>query len=147
MPTNHSRRAGLLAVISVGGALGGMARYGVGRLAPVSADRFPWGTFSINLVGSFLLALLLVLVLEVWPPTLYVRPFLGVGFLGAFTTFSTFALDVDRRLGSGHAPLALAYTVATLGAGLAAAYSGLLLGRLIRDRGHYGRAATEGEMS
>jgi CrcB protein len=91
-------------------------------------------TFAINVSGSFLLALLLVYVLEIWPPTRYVRAFAGVGFLGAFTTFSTWMVDTDRLLGHGQYALAAFNVFGSLFAGLAATGLGLATGRKALSR-------------
>jgi protein CrcB len=86
----------VLGVIALGGALGATARYGVAQLVHVAPDTFPWATFWTNGTGSFALGLILALVLERFPPGRYLRPFLATGFLGAYTTYSTF---VSQRLG------------------------------------------------
>ncbi|MFE2317636.1 CrcB family protein [Streptomyces sp. NPDC059441] len=82
-PFRSRLRKGVLAAAAVGGVLGGSARYVLGLTFPTPRGTFPLTTFAINVSGAFLLALLLVYVLEIWPPTRYVRPFAGVGFLGA----------------------------------------------------------------
>lgn len=93
----------------------------------------------INLSGAFALSLLLVLVLEVFPPTRYVRPALGTGFIGAFTTFSSLATATDHLLAHGHPMLAIAYTVGSLFGGLVAASLGLAGGRAISANRHQAR--------
>jgi len=120
--------------VALGGAVGGSARYGVDLLLPSGAREFPAATFAVNVTGAFVLALLLVLVLEVWPPTRYVRPVLAVGLLGSFTTFSTWMVEFDRLLADGAALLAVSYLVASLLAGVAATVLGLVLGRRIGAR-------------
>ena len=122
---------GVLAAVFLGGVLGGGARYGIGLAAPPAADGFPWDIFAINLSGAFALSVLLVLVLEVFPPTRYVRPALGTGFIGAFTTFSSLATATDHLLAHGHPMLAIVYTVGSLFGGLVAASFGLACGRAI----------------
>ena len=72
-----------------GGVLGTAARYGVGRAIHVTPGTFPWATFTVNISGSFVLGVLLTLCIERWPPSRYVRPFVAIGFLGSYTTFST----------------------------------------------------------
>lgn len=124
----------VLAVVALGGLLGGTARYALGLTFPAPAGTFPLTTFVINVSGSFLLALLLVYVLEIWPPTRYVRAFAGVGFLGSFTTFSTWMVDSDRLLGHGHPAAAAVNVFGSLAAGLAATVLGLAVGRLARAR-------------
>jgi len=123
-------RLGVLAAVAAGGALGAPARYEVAQLVHVSRDGFPWATLWTNVSGSLLLGFLLVLVNERFPPTRYVRPFLATGFLGAFTTFSTFTVETDLLVKDGRAATALAYVAASLVAGLGAVWVGLVLGRL-----------------
>jgi CrcB protein len=121
--------ARLLAAIALGGVLGGPARYGLGLAFPTTAGTFPATTFAINISGSFVLALLLVFVLEIWPPTTYVRPFAAVGFCGAYTTFSTWMVDADRLVAKGHYGLAAADLAGSVVAGLAATALGFSVGR------------------
>ena len=125
--------------VFVGGIFGGFARYGIGLAWPPAVGGFPWDVFVINLSGAFVLALLLVLVLEVLPPTHYVRPALGTGFLGAFTTFSSLATATDQLLAHGHPGLAVGYAVGSLFGGLAAASFGLVFGRAISANRHRAR--------
>lgn len=123
------RRLPVVLAVSAGGVLGGSARYGVDLLVPTGNAGFPWPTFTANIIGAFWLALLLVLVVEVWRPARYVRPFLAVGLLGSFTTFSTWMVEFDLLLADGAALLAGAYLVSTVLAGLAATSLGLVIGR------------------
>ncbi len=127
----------MLAVF-IGGIFGGLARYGIGRAAPPAKTGFPWDIFAINLSGAFALALLIVLVHEVLPPTRYIRPALGTGFLGAFTTFSSLASAADHLGAHGHPSLAAGYVLASMAGGLAATMLGLLCGRAI-GANHRGR--------
>jgi CrcB protein len=76
------------------------------------------------------LGLLLTFVIERWPPTRYVRPFAAIGFLGAYTTFSTYMVETDLLVKDGNAAVALTYVVASLLAGLVAVYLGIVIGRL-----------------
>jgi CrcB protein len=115
----------VLAAVAIGGALGGPVRYGLGMAFPTAPHTFPATTFVINVTGSFVLALLLVFILDIWPPTTYVRPFLCVGFLGAYTTFSTWMVDTDRLLAAGAYPAAAANVLLSLAAGIAATSLGL----------------------
>ena len=128
-------RLDVLGVIAAGGALGAAARFAAGELWPHSSDGVPWTTLAINVVGSGLLGLLMFYVTDVWPPRRYVRPFLGVGVLGGFTTFSTYALETRALLTEGRTGIALAYLVGTLVLALGAVVAGALLGRvLVRSR-------------
>jgi CrcB protein len=125
---------GIVLAVFIGGIFGGLARYGIGRAVPPSANGFPWDIFAINLGGAFALALLLVLVIEVLPPTRYVRPALGTGFLGAFTTFSSLATAADHLAAHGHPSTAALYVVTSMAGGLMAAFLGLVSGRAIGSR-------------
>ncbi len=113
-----------LGAVSVGGALGALARYGVGVVLPS-----PWATFGINVVGCLLIGVLLVLVVERGPAHPLVRPFLGTGVLGGFTTFSAYAVDVQLLLDRPAA--AAAYLVGTLVAALAATWFGVQATRAV----------------
>jgi CrcB protein len=121
----------VLAVIALGGGLGSVARYLLGQAIATPPDGFPWATFAVNVSGCFALGLLMVYVLEVWPPRRYLRPFLGVGFLGGYTTFSTFTVEILQRLRDGAWTLADAYALDSLVAGLVAVWCGLALARLL----------------
>jgi CrcB protein len=127
-------RPGILAAIAAGGALGGAARYGIEQALPAARDAFPWATFAINVSGSLALAVLLVFVLEIWPPTRYVRPFAAIGFLGAYTTFSTWMVETAELVAHGRPGLAVGYLAGSLVAGLAAVSLGLVLGRAVLAR-------------
>jgi CrcB protein len=119
----------VLLVISAGGALGSIARWGVGELLPWSGDEFPWATFVVNLSGGFVLGMLMVFMLDVWPPHRYLRPFLGVGLLGGYTTFSTYMLESRDLLVGDEAATAFVYLAGSLVAGLSAVWVGILCAR------------------
>ncbi|MFJ9819884.1 fluoride efflux transporter CrcB [Streptomyces sp. NPDC101151] len=121
----HARQADVLAVIALGGGLGSIARYGLSRAWPTPAGGFPWATFITNISGSFALGLLMVYVMEVWPPNRYVRPFLGVGVLGGYTTFSTYTVELHHLLSLGDWTKADAYALTSLVAGLMAVWLGI----------------------
>lgn len=125
------RRWDVLGAIAAGGALGAVARYGVGIAVPTAPGGFPWATFLINVAGCFLLGVLMVFVLDVWPPSRYARPFLGVGVLGGFTTFSTYAVEARDLIDRGELALANAYVVNSLLGGLAAVWLGITCARLV----------------
>lgn len=120
---------GLLAVAS-GGAIGAVLRYVVSLVVRPETGSFPWHTFGVNALGSFLLGVLMALLpadgtREGW------RLFLGVGILGGFTTFSTFSMEAVSFAHQGAPALALGYAFGSLLAGLAAASAGYALGRAI----------------
>lgn len=131
LSASHSVRAALrgrvdiVAVIAVGGALGSGAHYGIAQWLPHDPRHLPWSTVTVNVVGSLLLGALMVLVLDVWPPNRYLRPFLGVGVLGGFTTFSTYMVDTWSLLRDGQGALAAGYLVGTLVVGLVAVWVGI----------------------
>jgi CrcB protein len=124
----------VVAAVLVGGVLGGLARYVIEQAAATPAHGFPWDVLVINAAGAFVLALLVILVVEVLPPNRYLRPGLGTGFLGAFTTFSSLAVGADQLVSHDRGGLAAAYLLASLFAGLAAAALGILAGRRIATR-------------
>lgn len=115
----------MLAAVAAGGMLGASARYGLVRLLPTPAGRFPWTTFWTNVSGSFLLGLLLILVLDRLPPGRYLRPFLASGVLGAFTTMSTFVVETALLVRDGHLLTGIAYAVGTLATGIGLAAAGM----------------------
>lgn len=148
--TRARRRAGalppwrVLAVIALGGFFGGLARYGLGLAFPAHRGVFPAATFGINVSGSFILALLIVCVLEIWPPTTYIRPLVGVGFCGAYTTFSTWMVGADQLISAGRTSTAVWYLLGSLGAGLGATSLGLTCGRaVVAHRRRIEQAAVE----
>jgi fluoride exporter len=144
-PRLRSRlRLDVLATIAAGGALGGGTRYLIEAAAGAPAGQFPWATFSINVSGAFVLALLLVFILDIWPPTRYVRPFAAIGFLGAFTTFSTWMVETADLIAKGRPHIAVAYLGGSLIAGLAAVSLGLVVGRSFLTR-RTGAASSEGD--
>jgi CrcB protein len=125
----------VLGMISLGGALGALGRWGLTLAWPVTAHAFPWATFVTNASGCLLIGVLMVLVTEVWSGHRLLRPFLGVGVLGGFTTFSTYAVDVTRLAAGGAARTALVYLVATLVAALLAVWAGTVVARSAIRRG------------
>jgi CrcB protein len=117
-------------VVSVGGATGASARYGIAQLVTITPGTFPWGTFWINVSGSFALGVLLTAVVERFPATRHLRPFAASGFLGGYTTYSTFAVETDLLVRNGHWPVAVGYAAASLAVGFLAVWGGVVLGRI-----------------
>jgi CrcB protein len=118
----------VLVVIALGGALGSLARWALDQGLAARAGGFPWATFIENVSGCFALGVLMVLVQEVWPAdgrARLLRPFAGVGVLGGWTTFSTYALDTRGLLAGGHGGTAAAYLFGSVLAGLLAVWAGI----------------------
>ncbi len=117
-------------LIAAGGALGAMSRYGLSKLindlAPVGL--VPWGTIFVNTVGAFVLAFIMALSayrMNLQPQIIF---FFGTGFLGAFTTFSTFSYEFLTLFEESHVR-GFTYFVLTIVLGFSAAYFGFILGR------------------
>ncbi|WP_100445180.1 fluoride efflux transporter FluC [Glycomyces xiaoerkulensis] len=125
-----------LLAVAGGGALGALARYGLGAALPHEPGRFHPATFAANVTGGLLIGALMVTVTEVAPGTRLIRPFFGVGVLGGFTTFSAYILDIGRAANGGATALAVTYAFATPAAALAAAAAGMWAARrlLVRHR-------------
>lgn len=103
----------VLSVIALGGVLGAEARYGLGVAVPHAGGAWPWATFVENASGSLLIGVLMV-VLTVMPrPHPLARPFLGVGVLGGYTTFSTYTVEALTLWQHGRTAVAIGYVVAT----------------------------------
>ena len=132
----------VLPVIAVGGVLGACARYGLAQAVPAQPGSIPWTTLSINVSGSLLIGVLMVFVVEVGGAHPLLRPFIGVGVLGGFTTFSTYTVETTVLLHGGHATVALAYLLVTPVATLAGVAAGVLLTRAALAARH--RLATRG---
>jgi len=128
---NRTRHVAVLACIAVGGGIGSAARYLVSVLIGVPEHGFPWGTFAANLAGCFALGLLMVFLTEVWPPGRYARPFVAIGVIGGFTTFSTLVVEIRDLAATGLWSRADAYALSSLVAGLVAVWCGMLIARVI----------------
>ncbi|GAA2307475.1 hypothetical protein GCM10010149_66770 [Nonomuraea roseoviolacea subsp. roseoviolacea] len=128
-----------LGAISLGGVLGALARFAVTLALPHPPGGFAWATWLINVTGCLLIGLLMVAITEAWRVHRLVRPFLGIGVLGGYTTFSTYVVDTQKALEAGAARTALLYLGGTLVAALLATHAGERLGRLVfvtwRSRG------------
>ncbi len=120
----------MLAAVALGGALGAVGRYLVmSAVALWFGLSFPWGTLTVNVVGSFAMGALIEISALAWSPSPEVRALLAVGVLGAFTTFSTFSLDVVALIGRGAHTAAGAYIALSVVLSIAALYAGLQLFR------------------
>lgn len=119
----------LVAVVAVGGVLGTTSRYAATHLIPTTHD-LPWATLVVNLVGAFLLGLLLETLAGTdaeTPRGQLARLGLGTGLLGGFTTYSALALDVIELLADGQFGHALGYGAGSVSAGLLACLAGIVL--------------------
>ena len=129
--------ATVLAAIAAGGATGAAARYLIGQGWPTPAGAFPVTTLAINVLGCALIGVLMVLITDVWSRQRLIRPFLGTGVLGGFTTFSTYAVDIQRLVAGAHMGAALLYLAATpIGALLAVWVTASATRRLVNWRIH-----------
>ncbi|MFD6683611.1 fluoride efflux transporter FluC [Micromonospora parva] len=115
-----ARPATTLAAIAAGGALGALARAGLQHAVPHAPTGFGWATFTINTSGCLLIGVLMAVLAHLGGGHALARPFLGVGVLGGFTTFSTYAVDVQQAFVAGAPGTALAYLAATVLGALAA---------------------------
>jgi fluoride exporter len=116
--------------VAVAGALGALARYGLGGwLSSRFPGAFPWETFIINISGSFVIGLLFVIFTERLMPHPVLRTSLMVGFVGAYTTFSTFSLETFRLIEDRAVGLAVANVFGSVTAGLVAVYLGIVIAR------------------
>ncbi len=117
-------------MVLAGSGLGGMLRYAAGNWVLARLDwRYPMGTFLINVAGSFLIGLIMALLTERWEVHPYWRLFLVVGFLGGFTTFSTFEFETLTAMRNGHRAIAALYVASSVGFGYLAVWLGAMLGR------------------
>ena len=117
--------------IAIAGAAGALARYGLEGVISRRATGFPWGTFVVNITGAFLLGLLFTVLTERLTVAPWLRSTLTIGFLGAYTTFSTLSLETFRLIEDGSFLLAALNGLGSLVVGLVAVYAGVVLGRVI----------------
>jgi fluoride exporter len=125
-----------LAAIAIGGGLGSVARYLLSAAFP-AGHGFPWAIFAVNVSGSFALGVLMIYLLEIWPPRRFLRPFFAVGLIGGYTTFSTYAGGVMTLLTGGATALATAYALSSIGGAIVAVWCGVHAARLparLRER-------------
>lgn len=122
----------VIIAIAAGGALGAVARHFVSsQITHWLGAGFPWGILTANVAGSFAMGLLVEAMALVWSPSQELRAFLTVGFLGAFTTFSTFSLEVALLYERGQALLAALYIAASVLLAVGGLFAGLALVRAI----------------
>lgn len=121
-----------LAAIYMGGCLGALARVSINQILPGGAAGWPWATFAINISGSLALGYFTTRLQERLPLSIYRRPFVGTGFCGAFTTFSTFQVEIMTLLDHGRLGTAAAYASASIAAGFAGVALGTAVARRVR---------------
>lgn len=114
----------VVAAVSAGGVLGALARYGLTAAWPHHAGGFPWSIWIVNVSGSFLIGVLMVLISACLPTRRLIRPFFGAGILGGFTTFSAAMVDVQQTVAAGAPGVALLYLGTTIIAALIAVWAG-----------------------
>jgi fluoride exporter len=136
----RSGAASLLAAIAAGGMIGAVVRHGLSVAFPHPPRGFPWATFAVDVSGCLLIGVLMVLITEAWTAHRLIRPFLGVGVLGGYTTFSTYAVEVQQAVAAGAARTGLLYLAATLVAALTAVRLGLTVTRLATGTGRSRRS-------
>lgn len=120
-----------LLLIGLAGALGALARYSLGGLVQrFTGATFPWGTFFVNIIGAFLFGLIWSLVEQRLVISVEARVIILSGFLGAFTTFSSFMFETSSLIGEAQWGLALLNVGGQIVLGLAAMFLGLAAGRL-----------------
>jgi CrcB protein len=132
-PSSWHGQGPVVAVVAAGGALGASARYGASLLWPAPMGTFPWSTFWVNVVGCAVIGVFMVVITDVWAAHRLVRPFFGTGVLGGFTTFSTYAVDIQKLVDEGHPRTGLAYLAATLVAALAAVWLAVTAARRVLE--------------
>ena len=123
-----------LAAVFVGGAVGTILRAALGTLGVADPGRWPWPTFTVNIVGTFLLGYVVTRLVERLPLSRYRRPILGTGLCGGLTTFSTMQVETITMIRHHHYGLAAGYTAASIVAGLLAVYTATVLVRRVRIR-------------
>ncbi|MGY1811313.1 fluoride efflux transporter FluC [Blastococcus sp. SYSU D00820] len=116
---------------ALGGALGALARWAVTLALPVPDGGWPWATLLVNLTGCLAIGLLTAVLAARSPAAGWPRPFLAVGVLGGYTTYSAFAVEVVRLADGGAALLAAGYVLASVVGGLLAVVAGLRAGRAL----------------
>ena len=122
---------GALGAVALGGAIGSLGRYAVGVALPHAVGGFPWATFVVNVTGAFAMGLLVAYLVDRPGVHRLARPFVGVGVLGGWTTFSALAVDAVLLGAADRAQLALGYVAATFLLGTLAVAAGSVLGRRV----------------
>jgi fluoride exporter len=123
-----------LAAVFAGGALGTAARTALSSLVAADPTRWPWPTFTVNIVGAFLVGYFVTRLLERLPLSSYRRPLLGTGLCGGLTTFSTMQVETLKMIEHRHYGLAAGYTCASIIFGLLAVHLATAVVRRVRVR-------------
>lgn len=119
-------------LVAVGGAIGSVLRYYVGRWAlKLMGPAFPWGTLAVNVVGCFVIGVFAELIARKFNASVELRLLLITGFLGGFTTFSAFSLDAISLFEGGEAVAGGIYIAASVGLSMAAVFAGLAIMRAL----------------
>lgn len=122
----------MILAIGAGGAIGAILRHFVGMLAiHWGGGNFPWNTLCVNVIGSFIMGALVAYFAHSWNPPMEVKAFLTVGVLGAFTTFSIFALDVANLWERGASMAAMGYIMASIMLSIMALFAGMTIIRQV----------------
>ena len=130
-PKTISQQRIVYLIVAITGAIGALTRYLVGNIISVSHSGFPWNTFTINMTGTFLLAFVMVLVLEKFQRSALIRPLIATGFCGAYTTFSTFMVDAALLIKYNDYKTAVLYLLLSLLGGLLVAVVGMYSARFL----------------
>ena len=129
MPTVPRTR--ILVAVAVGGCVGTVARYELAQADPVGSGHIPWATFTANMIGSLVLGIAVVVLVDSRRSTLILRPLVGVGFCGGLTTFSTWMVESVLLTRDGEAATAALYLGVSLVVGLGAVLVGMTVARWV----------------
>lgn len=134
--TDASRtiRWDVVLAVAAGGAIGSLARYGLAVAWPAAPGAVPWATLLANVGGCLLIGVLMATLTEAGRPHRLLRPFVGIGVLGGFTTFSTYAVEVIDAGTAGAPGVAVLYGIGTVVGALLAVAAGLVLTRAVLRR-------------
>lgn len=140
VPAQRAERSGrrwsgkqwpVVAVVALGGVLGACGRYGASLIWTTLPGGFPWTTLLVNVIGCAVIGVFMAVISDIRSVHRLVRPFFGTGVLGGFTTFSTYAVDIERLVDAGRARTGIAYLGLTLLAALAAVWTAVWLTRRV----------------
>lgn len=122
----------MVLAIGLGGALGAVSRHFMaGWISRLTGHGFPWGIMIVNILGSFLMGLLITYLSHHFDTTPELRAFIAVGVLGGFTTFSTFSLETALLIERGQLAEAAGYVTGSVVLAIGGLFAGLWLGRII----------------